>query len=166
MHPNFDRFLRTLLLASRWSMPPLCIGLIVAMLMIIVQFFRDLVKTLGRFAGMGGAEVIVAVLKLVDLVLVGNLVLMIIGAAVETYLPADEGTGQPRPEAAGIVDLPSLKLKVVAAISTIAAVGLLEDLLDLGAIAKTDLMWQVLILLAFVLSGVLLALMDWLSARH
>ena len=36
---------------------------------------------------------------------------------------------------------------------------------DAGAPPQTDLMWMVIIHLTFVVSGVLLALMDWLSAK-
>ena len=87
MGARFNGLLRTVLLASRWAMAPLCLGLIAALLIVLGQFFRDLAHAVVGFPAMGTAEVILAVLKLVDLMLVANLVLMLIEAAVEIFLP-------------------------------------------------------------------------------
>src|SRR5438477_12636568 len=95
MHPRFNTILRNFLLGSFWGMAPFCLGLIVALLLVLAEFVRELVQAVLGFTGMGGSEVIIAVLKLVDLVLVANLVVMIIGAGVEIFLPSsmapDEG---------------------------------------------------------------------------
>ncbi len=93
MHPRFNTILRTFLLASRWGMAPFCLGLLAALLIVLAQFFRELAHAVLGFTAMGGPEVILAVLKLVDLVLVANLVVMIIGAGVEIFLPSSPGTG-------------------------------------------------------------------------
>jgi uncharacterized protein (TIGR00645 family) len=53
-----------------------------------------------------------------------------------------------------------VKLRVVGSISAIAAIELLETLVNIDQADKTDVLWQLAILLAFVLSGVLLAWMD------
>jgi uncharacterized protein (TIGR00645 family) len=65
----------------------------------------------------------------------------------------------------GKVDFSGLKLKVVAALVAIAAVNLLESFVDVNAIDKTDLLWQIMILATFVITGVLLAVMDRLHER-
>src|SRR6266853_4458881 len=115
MHPRFNTNLRTFLLASRWGMAPFCLGLLAALVLVMAQFFRELAHTVLGFTAMGGAEVIIAVLKLVDLVLVANLVVMIIGAAVEVFLPS----AAPDESGSGIVDFAELKLKVFGSISAI-----------------------------------------------
>jgi uncharacterized protein (TIGR00645 family) len=69
------------LIASRWLMAPLYIGLIAAL---IVEFFHELALTVLGFAALGSDGVILAALKLVDLVLIGNLVLIMIFAGVGT----------------------------------------------------------------------------------
>ena len=164
MRPRFNTILRSFLLASRWGMAPLCLGLIAALVLVLAQFFRELGHAVLGFTSMGGSELILAVLKLVDLVLVANLVVMIIAAGVEVFLPTEAAPGQDRPEGAGIVDFAALKPKVFASISAIAAIDLLESFLDIDAVEKSGLLWEVLILLAFVLSGVLLAWMGRLAA--
>jgi uncharacterized protein (TIGR00645 family) len=110
---------------------------------------------------MGGSDVILAVLKLVDLVFIANLVILIISAGLELFMPR-------RPDAEhSTLDFAILKVRVFASISAIAAIDLLESFVDIDRADKTGVLWQTVILLAFVVSGVLLAWMDRLSAaRH
>jgi uncharacterized protein (TIGR00645 family) len=105
------------------------------------------------------------VLKLVDLVLVGNLLVMLIGAGVLMYIP-----GATLPEDApagwGGIDIASLKLKLVAAVSAIAAIDLLETFINIADVGKDVVLLQILVMLAFVASGLLLALMDRMSGNR
>ena len=166
MRQRFHMIFRRTLLGSRWVMAPLCIGLIVALLIVLVQFFRELADAVLGFAGMSGADVILVILKLVDLMLVANLVLLIIDAGVEIFLPTSN-EDQPRPTGAGIAEFAALKPKLFASITAIAAVDLLESFINIETVDKTTLGWEVATLLAFVVAGVLLALMDRLTAeRH
>ncbi len=147
-------------------MAPFFLGLIVALLIVLAQFFRDLALVLIAFPGMSGARVMLVVLKLVDLVLVANLVVMIIAVGVAIYLPAAPAEDENRPELAGTADFSGLKLKLFASISAIAAIDLLESFLNIDPADKSDVLWDILILLTFVVSGVLLALMDRLAVER
>src|SRR5579864_3847346 len=69
MERAFNRIFAAVLVASRWVMAPLCLGLSAALLIVIVQFGRELAHAVTGFAGMRDTEVILVVLKLVDLVL-------------------------------------------------------------------------------------------------
>jgi uncharacterized protein (TIGR00645 family) len=158
-----EALLVRLLLGSRWLMAPLCLGLVAALLVVLVEFFRELVRAVLGFAGMHSAEVILIVLKLVDLVLVANLVLLIMGAAAEIFVPDEPtagtvGRGPPRS-----VDISALKLKVFGSISAIAAIELLESFVNIGSVDKQNVLWEMLILLTLVVSGLLLAWMDRLG---
>jgi uncharacterized protein (TIGR00645 family) len=68
----------------------------------------------------------------------------------------------------GTVDFSGLKMKLVASIVAISAIALLKAFLeasDKGAtIDQAKMLWLVVIHLTFVVSGVLLALMDWLAS--
>lgn len=165
MRRGFNPFLRHVLGSSRWAMAPLCLGLIAALVIVLVQFFRELAHAVTGFAGMESAGIMLAVLKLIDLVLVANLVLMIIGAAVDVFLPA-EAAAPDRAQAVGLADFGALKLKLFASISAIAAVDLLESFLNIDPTKKADVLWEILILLTFVVSGLLLALMDRLGSER
>lgn len=154
------------LVASRWLMAPLYIGLIAALVVVGVAFFRELIHTATGFLALDTDGVILAVLKLIDLVLIANLVLIMISAGVGTLgtMAADvEHAGWV--EFVGKVDFSGLKLKVIASLIAIAAVDLLESFVGIDSVSKSDVLWQIAILMAFVVSGVLLAWMDRLVAE-
>jgi len=162
-----EQIVGTVLIASRWLMAPLYLGLIAALVVLIVEFFRELVGIVGDFKDYDSATLILAVLKLVDLVLLGNLLLIMLFAGVLTLgvnLVVENHPNWSR--FMGDVDFAGLKLKVVASLTAIAAVGLLESFVEIEKVSKTDVLWEVAILLAFVISGVMLALMDLLVARR
>ena len=168
MLAHLEAVIAAVLLAGRWLMAPLYIGLIAALAVIIVEFFHELAQTVSGFGALGSDGVILAVLKLIDLTLIGNLVLIMIYAGVGTL-----GTGLAAKNHAdwtqfmGKVDFSGLKLKVVASLIAIAAVDLLESFVGIDTASKSDVAWQIAILGlgAFVISGVLLAWMDRLVAE-
>ena len=167
MPDRFNGLFRGVLLASRWSMAPLALGLLLALLLVIVQFFRELVHAGKAFIEMGDGEVMIAVLKLVDLALIANLVVMIVGAAVEMLMPRSPAAEDTPGERLDIVDFGVIKLKLFASISAIAAIYLLERFINVHPVDKTELLWEILILLTFVAAGVMLAWMDRLTGdRH
>ena len=65
----------------------------------------------------------------------------------------------------GTLDFGGLKLKLISSIVAISGIDLLKAFMNIGQISKEDLMWKVITHMAFVLSGVLLALMDFLTVR-
>jgi uncharacterized protein (TIGR00645 family) len=167
MPERFNGLFRAVLLTSRWSMAPLALGLLLALLLVIVQFFRELVHAVSGFIEMGDGEVMIAILKLVDLALIANLVVMIVGAAIEMMMPRSPAAEDTTGERLDIIDFGAIKLKLFASISAIAAIYLLERFISTHPVDDTELLWEILILLTFVVSGVLLAWMDRLTAdRH
>ena len=76
-----------------------------------------------------------------------------------------------RPSWMGMVDFSGLKMKLIASIVAISGIHLLKRFMEIGethAEAPFDpaqLRWMVVIHLTFVVSGVLLALMDWITSR-
>jgi len=163
MSSRFNSILRTALLGTRWGMAPFCLGLIAALLLLLAQFARELAHVAAGFADMGGSDVIVAVLKLVDLVLIANLVILIITAAAAIFLPAEPEGEAPR-QGAGI-EFGSLKPKLFGSICAIAAVELLESFIKAEPVDKSGVVWEILILIAFAVTGLLLAWMDRLTAE-
>src|ERR1700727_2047839 len=72
------------LIASRWLMAPLYLGLIAALVVVGVVFFEELVHAVAGIGRLDADGVILAVLKLIDLVLIANLVLIMISAGIGT----------------------------------------------------------------------------------
>jgi len=69
----------------------------------------------------------------------------------------------------GTVDFSGLKMKLIASIVAISAIALLKAFLKLSEpgtpLDEPRLLWLVIVHLSFVVSGVLLALMDWLNSK-
>lgn len=160
------------LFASRWIMAPFYVGLTAALVGLLAVFFRELVGEVSKFAegAVNAEEAILLALTLIDLSLAANLVLIVIFSGYENFVSKiDVGDHKDRPEWMGTVDFSALKLKLIASIVAISGIALLKAFLHLAddqefsPLQERRLMWQVLVHLTFVISGVLLAIMDWVS---
>ena len=161
-----------LLFASRWLMAPMYLGLVVALGMLMIVFLREVFHYAPHVFEMEGEDVILVVLTLIDLTLAANLLVIVLFSGYENFVSKFFfDAGADRPDWMGTVDFSGLKLKLVASIVAISGIHLLKRFMEIGeADAETpfdplQLRWMVVIHLTFVISGVLLALMDWLTAR-
>ncbi|ANB33753.1 hypothetical protein NHU_00396 [Rhodovulum sulfidophilum] len=160
------------LFASRWLMAPMYLGLVVSLAMLVVVFLREIAYYAPQVLTMSSETAILAVLTLIDLTLAANLLLIVLFSGYENFVSKlDIGDHSDRPDWMGTVDFSGLKMKLIASIVAISGIHLLKRFMEIGQ-AKADavygnneLFWLVLIHMVFVLSGVLLAAMDWLSAR-
>jgi uncharacterized protein (TIGR00645 family) len=158
-----EKRLERLIFASRWIMAPFYLGLILALIALLLKFLQELWHLVPQVFAMEESEMIVMVLALVDLSLAGNLLLMVIFAGYENFVSKiDTGDHEDRPEWMGHVDFSGLKLKLIASIVAISGIHLLKSFMGVHAMDKADLMWMVIIHGTFVVSGVMLALMDWI----
>jgi len=57
----------------------------------------------------------------------------------------------------GKLDFSGLKFNILASIVAIAAIELLETYMNIGSMDKADVLWKIVILLALILVGVMLA---------
>ncbi|HEX5321894.1 MAG TPA: YqhA family protein [Stellaceae bacterium] len=161
-----EKLFANLLIASRWLMAPLYLGLTAALIVVIVEFFQEIAGIVTGFSSLHRDGVILAALKLIDLVLIARLVLIVIGAGLDTIVSPRVTDAHPdRPAWMGKDDFSGLKLKVVASIIAIAAVDLLEGFIEIETMDKSDILWKIAVFLAFVVAGLLLAWMDRLSAE-
>ncbi len=164
---KIERTLEAGIFASRWLMAPFFVGLVVALALLLVKFMQELWHTLPLMLSLSSSETILVMLSLIDLTLVGSLVLMIILAGYENFVSKiDTGETSDRPDWMGKIDFSDLKLKVVASIVAISAIQLLAAFLDIDRFEPMQLGWLVGLHLTFVVSGVLLALMDRIGGKH
>lgn len=159
------------LFGARWLLAPLYAGMVLALLAILTTFGRQLIGELGHLASLTQEDTILLSLSLIDLSLTANLLLVVTFAGYESFVSQLQiGTHEDRPAWLGTIDFADLKLKVIASIVAISAITLLRDFLLLGdrtaAVDPVRLLWMVIIQLTFVVSGVLLALMDSISSRN
>jgi uncharacterized protein (TIGR00645 family) len=133
-----------------------------------VVFATELFAEIWHITDMTPESVILMALSLIDLSLAGNLLLIVIFSGYENFVSKlDAGDRQDRPVWMGTVDFSALKLKLVSSIVAISAISLLRSFMQIGhaPIDEDALRWRVIVHLTFVTSGVLLALMDFLSSR-
>jgi uncharacterized protein (TIGR00645 family) len=161
-----QRPLERFIFLSRWLMVPFYLGLVAALAALTAKFIQELLGFVPRVLELKDTDVILAVLTLLDLALAGSLVLMVIFSGYESFVSRLE-TVEPGERLGwmGTLDFGGLKLKLIASIVAIAGVHLLKSFMNIGSIPKADLAWLVGTYAVFVLSGVLLALMDYLTAR-
>ena len=167
---KWERGFERLLFASRWLLAPFYLGMAVALAMVLIIFVRELVTELGHIQSMNAEGAIVLSLSLIDLSLTGNLLLIVMFAGYENFVSKIHiSNHEDRPGWMGTVDFSGLKLKLIASIVAISGIALLRAFLPLGdAGTQVDshrVGWMVVIHLTFVISGVLLALMDWITSK-
>jgi uncharacterized protein (TIGR00645 family) len=164
--PLLERAIESVIFSSRWLMAPIYLGLIAALFILIVIFFRELAHALPNLMEMEESDAILLILTLVDISLAGNLVLIILFSGYESFVSKIGAADHPdRPSWMGKLDFSGLKSKLIASIVAISAIHLLKIFMDLSKYEQSDLMWYTLIHLTFVGSGIGFALMDRLDLR-
>ena len=167
--PALERWLETALFRSRWLMVPFYLGLVVALAGLVVVFFNEAWHEFSHLGSMSPEQAILMALSLIDLSLAGNLLLIVIFSGYENFVSKiDTGDDEDRPGWMGTVDFAGLKLKLIASIVAISGIALLKAFMRLAEnepMSDRNLAWLVGIHLTFVLSGVMLALMDLLASK-
>jgi uncharacterized protein (TIGR00645 family) len=167
-----ERTIERLLFASRWILAPVYLGMSLALVALGIKFFMELYHLLTDVVGMSEADMVLILLALVDMVLVGSLIVMVMFSGYENFvssLDVDEGTE--KLSWLGKLDANSLKLKVASSIVAISSIHLLRAFMETPTMVSEDrenaLMWFVIIHLTFVVSAVMMGLLDRItSAQH
>ena len=170
--PSIESSFERGLFASRWLMAPMYLGLVVSLGMLMVVFVKELFYYAAKTFTMSADQGILAILTLIDLSLAANLLLIVLFSGYENFVSKlDIDDTEDRPSWMGKVDFSGLKMKLIASIVAISGIHLLKVFMEIGkadpdkVVDERQMYLMVVIHLTFVLSGVLLALMDWLSAR-
>jgi uncharacterized protein (TIGR00645 family) len=153
---------------SRWLVAPLMVGLIIGLAALIYKFLGALFAFILAINASTHEDVIVNILKLVDISLTANLVLIVICSSYENFLyPIDRAAHPDRPQGLTGIGFSGLKQKLLGSIVAIAAVNVLEWLMDIERHADSvKLAWVVGILLAFAVAALILAIADRVGDAH
>jgi len=161
-----ERVLERGLFASRWLMAPFYVGLVLALIVLLVVFVHDIIDEIPALATLDEAKVILWVLTLIDLSLAANLIVMVIFAGYENFVSKMDVAGHPdRPAWMGTIDFSAMKLKLMASIVAISAIQLLKVFMSIESYTHENIIFLVVIHITFVVSGVLLALMDYIADK-
>jgi uncharacterized protein (TIGR00645 family) len=163
-HNIVERSVEQLIFASRWLLAPIYVGLVLGLLLLLVKFVQRSIEMAANALTTSGDDAIVGVLGLIDLSLTGSLIVMVMFSGYENFVSKLDLDGHSdKPEWMGHVDFSDLKLKLMASIVAISAIHVLGSFMNLEHLSDRELAWSVGIHLSFVLSGLLLALMDRLK---
>jgi len=161
---KLEHFLEAFIFGSRWLLVPFYIGLVLSILLLLLKFGKEFFHLFSVIFTAPGTDIIIGILTLVDVVLLANLLMIIIFAGYENFVSKiDTGDSEDRPTWMGKVSFADLKMKLIGSIVAISGIELLKTFVNVTELTNDQLAWKVGIHLTFVVSGVLFALMDWLS---
>ena len=166
-HNPLEALIERLLTASRWLLAPFFLGLSLGLVILLMKFAQEFYHMASHAVTMSGDEAILGMLALVDLALTGALVLIVIFSGYENFVSRiDRTRARDWPSWMGSIDFTALKIKLLGSIVAISAIQLLKQFMSVRTVSDRDLWWYAGIHVVFVVSSVLLALSDRLSAPH
>ena len=167
MASKTEEFFEKVLFASRWIMAPLFLGLSLALVALGFKFFQEAWHVFSHLVEMEEADLVLTVLAMIDIVLVGSLIIMVMFSGYENFVSTIDAKGSDSLSWLGKLDAGTLKLKVAASIVAISSIHLLRIFMQAQAIDNTKIMWYVILHMTFVVSAVLLGVLDKISfAKH
>ena len=156
-----QRSLERFLFASRWVQAPLYFGLTLLLIGFVVKFFQEVAHSAANLIDMREQDLVLSALSLIDLVLVANLLVMVIISGYENFVSRlDVSEGSETLTWVGKLDSGTLKLKVAASIVAISSINLLKAFMHAEDVEDDKLLWLVVIHLTFVVSAVLMGLLE------
>jgi uncharacterized protein (TIGR00645 family) len=167
------RPLPMLIFGSRWLQLPLYVGLIVAQVVYVILFLKELWHLSAHATSYTEQQVMLAVLGLIDVVMISNLLVMVIVGGYETFVSRLNLEGHPdEPEWLSHVNASVLKIKLAMAIIGISSIHLLRTFIEagnLGAGGRTNyteigVMWQTIIHTVFIISAIGIAFVERISS--
>jgi uncharacterized protein (TIGR00645 family) len=163
---SFEEIFEQALFRSRWLMAPFYVGLVIAMVVLLVTFGKEVVEETSKVISFELEEntVVLWLLTLIDMTLAGNLTLMVIFAGYENFVSKLDLEGNPdKPVWMGKVDFSNMKLKLIASIIAISVIHLLKSFMSIEVVNKANLEWLMMLHGVFLVSGIILAAMDYLG---
>jgi uncharacterized protein (TIGR00645 family) len=166
------RPLPMLIFGSRWLQLPLYVGLIVAQVVYVILFIKELYHLIMHAFSFSEQQVMLVVLGLIDVVMISNLLVMVIVGGYETFVSRLNLQGHPdEPEWLSHVNASVLKIKLAMAIIGISSIHLLRTFIEAGNLGtdrtnytETGVMWQTIIHMLFILSAIGIAFVERIAA--
>lgn len=159
-----EQFIERTLYASRWLLAPIYLGLSFLLIALALKFFQELIHIAPVLWEMKESDLVLTMLSLIDMTLVGSLVVMVMLSGYENFVSQlDLGENTQKLEWLGKLDAGSLKLKVATSIVAISSIHLLKIFMEVQQIDNDKLLWYVVIHMAFVVSAMLMGILDKLT---
>ena len=165
---HIESYVERILFGGRWLLAPLYVGLLLSLIPILYRFFIEFYHLMQDVAVLEMKDITLKVLELLDVVLLGNLIIIVIFAGYENFVSRINvaKNSVDRPQWMGRVDYSGLKIKLIGSLVAISVIELLKDFMMEGDYDDKRQMWRIIIHMTFVVSGVLFALMDLLADKR
>jgi len=168
------RPLPLLIFSSRWLQLPLYVGLIVAQIVYVFLFLKELRHLVLHSWESTEQQIMLLVLGLIDVVMISNLLVMVIVGGYETFVSRLRLERHPdNPEWLSHVNSGILKVKLAMAIIGISSIHLLRTFIEAGSIGaegsrvtEAGVMWQTIIHMAFIASAIGIAWVDRMTQQR
>ena len=165
MFKSLEKFIESVMFASRWLLAPFYFGLIISLFFLLIVFIKEIIHFSLNFST-NETELILFILTLIDLSFAGNLLIIVIFSGYENFVSKiNVKNHEDKPEWMGTVDFGGLKLKLVSSIVAISGIHLLKIFFGLENYSENEILLFIAVHFTFVVSGVLLAYMDSLTAK-
>ena len=166
MGSKLEELIERALFASRWILAPIFLGLSLALLALGVKFFQEACHVFQHLLTMEESDLVLIVLSMIDIALVGSLIVMVMFSGYENFVSSIDTKGSDT-LGFGKLDAGTLKLKVAASIVAISSIHLLRVFMQAENTDNDKIMWYIILHMTFVLSAVLLGVLDKMSfAKH
>ncbi|MEI8064931.1 MAG: TIGR00645 family protein [Pseudomonadota bacterium] len=163
---RIESLLEKTIFASRWILAPFYLGLSLSLLVLLYEFVHEIIDFIKIVNSTDIAGVLLFILSLVDISLAGNLLIIVIFSGYENFVSKiDVQNHEDKPDWMGHVDFTDLKIKLISSIVAISGIHLLKIFMNLNNYDKDKIIMYVVVHLTFVISGVLLALMDFIMSK-
>jgi len=165
---HIEQVVEKVLFGGRWLLAPLYVGLLLSLVPLIYRFFIEFIHLMEGIATLEMQQITLKILELLDVVLLGNLIIIVIFAGYENFVSKINvaANSVDRPHWMGRVDYSGLKIKLIGSLVAISVIELLKDFMMEGAYDDKTQMWRIIIHITFVISGVLFALMDFIADKR
>ncbi|MCP5450274.1 MAG: TIGR00645 family protein [Gammaproteobacteria bacterium] len=164
---TIELLLERFILLSRWLLAPLYLALIAILILFAVKAYQEVIHLFTAIVTITETDLVLAALAMIDLALVANLLVMVVLSSYETFVSnIDVYEGQEKPSWLGKIDAATIKLKLAVAIVAISSIHLLKAFMTAPPhdgdqpLWNNQLFWLVIIHLTFVLSALLMAVID------
>ena len=167
MSRALEHFLERLLFSTRWLLAPIYLGLSLGLVALALKFFQEAFHLITHALTIQEADIVLTVLALIDIALVGSLIGMVMFSGYENFVSSIDAEGTETLGWLGKLDAGTLKLKVAASIVAISSIHLLRIFMQAQTTDNSKIMWYALLHLTFVVSALLLGVLDRMSfAKH
>lgn len=161
---SLEIFIERVILSSRWLLVAFYVGLVLALAVYAISFAVKFFKVAQNVFVYDESDMILAMLSLIDAALVASLIVMVMISGYENFVSRFDDANTDV-SFLGKLDAGSLKIKVASSIVAISSIHLLQIFLNAHKYDNDKLMWYTIIHLAFVVSAVMLGVLEKIMAK-